>query len=226
MITIRQLNLSGLDRLELEAKLEAFAHQLLTDPAREDNNVFPLDDVAKQFFTRGIRQSEPVDDNLSRLFCSKTVAVMYKHIGLLSKEVDTIRVFPKHFGRKYDNLMRYEGGKLGQEVDISFEPKTLRGITSALLHLPKSAWGALTGYERAVAILQNAARCWVAKRRAQLAREAKARDAQSKRPQPPLGEIRSRFTELSSAPVGLAVDYEYEHADFVAEDQLLADTII
>ena len=223
VITIRQLNLSGLDRLELEAKLEAFSHLLLTDPTREDNHVFPLEDVAKKFFTQGIRQSKPVVDDLSRLFCSKTVAVLYKHIGLLSKTVDANSVFPKHFGQQYDKLMKYDGGKLGKEVDISFEPKALRNVTSALLHLPKSAWGALTGYERAVAILQNAARRWVAKRRIRLEREKKEADLQGKRPLPPVGELRARFANLSSVQVELAADYEYAHADYVEDNRRFAD---
>eukprot|EP00966_Prymnesium_polylepis_P041620 966148-Prymnesium_polylepis.1 len=41
------------------------------------------------------------------------------------------QVFPKHYCRKYDAMMTYQmGATYGPEVDISFEPKQLRKVTT------------------------------------------------------------------------------------------------
>ena len=68
-----------------------------------------------------------VTDDLDTLFCSKTVAVCYKHAGLLPSSTDAADIFPKHFSAPFDGHMNYQlGARLGPHVDISFEPPALR----------------------------------------------------------------------------------------------------
>lgn len=224
VLTLRQLNLAGADRAAIEAKMESFAYMLLTDPTRVDNEIFPLGDVVGKLFKPGITQEHDVVDDLSSLFCSKTVAVCYKHVGLLARNVDANAVLPKHFGRSRDKTMDYRlGAKLGVEVDISFEPKAMRKVTSALLKLPKFAWGALSGQERAAAVLQQAARQWVARRRMRLARERAAAEqaaleeavARGDAPKLEVSQqvLRARFADLSHEAAELVAPYEYAGAD-------------
>ena len=70
-IALRQLNVSSVDRLKIESKLEMFAFKLLTDPGRVDNETFPLANVVPHALYRSIWSDHEVVDDLSTLFCSK-----------------------------------------------------------------------------------------------------------------------------------------------------------
>ena len=109
-----------------------------------DNELFPIENVVPTWF-RHLRTSNlakgqaDVADDLSALFCSKAVAVILKHAGLLPKNVDADMVFPKHYSRRFDGVMKYQmGASFGPEVDISFEPKELRKFTKALLGVTRT----------------------------------------------------------------------------------------
>ncbi|KAL1528331.1 hypothetical protein AB1Y20_009685 [Prymnesium parvum] len=155
------------DRREVETSIECFViDRLINDPTRVDNELFPFRRVLPSYFrhlrTSNLRKRSPVIDDLSSLFCSKAVAVILKHAGLLSRNVDANMVFPKHFSRPYDSVMKYQqGASYGEEIDISFEPKPIRKFSQALLSVTR-----LHGRRRrdaAVRLIQAAARGWKAR---------------------------------------------------------------
>ena len=93
------------------------------------NSTFPLIEVLPGWFEQfGLsrERNEAVEDDMNKLFCSKTIAVCYKKVGLLSQGMDTSGIFPKHWSQPHDPFMGYlEGAHLGREIDISFESSPL-----------------------------------------------------------------------------------------------------
>ena len=203
MLALRQLNLAGRDRILIETKLERFVHRLLTDPSRVDNDIFPLSTVLPFAVHRSLRSSSEVVDDLSQLFCSKTVAVCYKHVGLLSKGVNANGVFPKHFGHSRDRTMDYHDASLGEEIEITFEPKALKDLSDRLLVRPlRAAVSLFSPHERYAALIQRCVRRWRAYKLLLQRKEAAALEAASTFSgfQPYKGERESRtraFAELS-----------------------------
>lgn len=63
-----------------------------------------------------------VEDDLSSLFCSKLVAAVYKHVGLIRRDRAAGDFLPKHFSQEFDSYIDLQGGaSLGNEVPISFD---------------------------------------------------------------------------------------------------------
>ncbi len=56
------------------------------------------------------------------LFCSKLIAAVYKHIGLLAPSRASSDFLPKHFSTQYDEYLDLQNGALlGPELPINFE---------------------------------------------------------------------------------------------------------
>ena len=198
-LALRKLILSGNDRIQIESKLEMFVFRLLTDPSRVDNDIFPLSTVIPFAVHRSLRSSEDVVDDLSELFCSKTVAVCFKHVGLLSKNIDANGVFPKHFAHPRDKTMAYSGGRLGPEVEITFEPKALKEFADKLIMMPlRSALARFTPHERSAATIQRCVRRWRASALRRQRQEGAVNGGVRRRGmQSTTLEMRTRFAELS-----------------------------
>merc|ERR1711935_1242568 len=142
LITLRQLQLThNTHRNRIEDNIEEFVDMLLRSGLGGN--------------------AEAVVDNLEELFCSKTVAVCYKSAGLIAPSRDAGMFLPKHFAFDHDKFTDLQrGASLGPEIDISFEPKSMRKFSVALLELanPKAR-----KKKRAAEVLQAAARRWLAR---------------------------------------------------------------
>ena len=165
LITLRQLQLThNTHRSRIEDNIEEFVDMLLRS-GLGSNAAIPFKEVLqaakKQNSAKDINGEEAVVDNLEELFCSKTVAVCYKSAGLIAPNRDAAMFLPKHFAADHDKFCKLQrGASLGPEIDISFEPKTMRRFSVALLGLinPKER-----KKKRAAAVLQAAARRWLAR---------------------------------------------------------------
>ena len=108
--------------------------------------------------SKDLNSNEAVVDNLEELFCSKTVAVCYKAAGLIAPQRDASTFLPKHFSIDHDKFVDLQGGaSLGPEIDISFEPKSVRRFTVAFLALANPMDRKKT---RAAEVIQAYARRW------------------------------------------------------------------
>ena len=58
---------------------------------------------------------------MSSLFCSKLVAAVYKHVGLIGRDRMAGDFLPKHFSQECDGYIDLQLGALGPEIPISFE---------------------------------------------------------------------------------------------------------
>ncbi|KAL1529524.1 hypothetical protein AB1Y20_000469 [Prymnesium parvum] len=230
-IALRQLSLPHMDRMFVEAKLEMLAFRLLTDPTRIDNDIFPLSSAAPHALFRSMWSEHDIVDDLSSLFCSKTVAILYKHVGLLSPRINANGVFPKHFSHHKDYRMAYINCKLSRELDLSFAPKLLYDISFKLLHQPLSHIKRLVSKEeRATIIVQRCARRWLAlqalkrakdswahKRRHSFAEYDKSFSAK---------EMRMRFNDASKQPAELVqpvVDESEAHPDDIEDEDAVSN---
>mmetsp|Transcript_4984 Transcript_4984/g.11069 ORF Transcript_4984/g.11069 Transcript_4984/m.11069 type:complete len:417 (+) Transcript_4984:19-1269(+) len=155
IFTYRKLHFEGSGAVARKQILQ-FVDQLITEG--RGSGQFPVADVIPgwlgQIVSNKIQMnSVAIDDDLERLFCSKTVAVCYKAAGVLKASVDTNSVFPKHFSCKYDEFMQYQGGaRLGREIDLSFEPSVrVRAVTRNFLRatLPSKRFAAALRIQRA-----------------------------------------------------------------------------
>ena len=73
-------------------------------------------------FLSHLRGSKEIEDDLSSLFCSKLVAAVYKHVGLIGPDRTLGDFLPKHFSSQYDSYVDMQNGaKLGPEITISFD---------------------------------------------------------------------------------------------------------
>jgi hypothetical protein len=187
-IVLRSLNIPHADRRKQEEALERFFDTLFREHLGSNAGV-PLGQVARaarrQFLD--FRQHDgalPVYDDLTRLFCSKTVAVAYKSIGLLSAARDASDFLPKHFSSRFARFLDLQrGAELGPEMTVTFEPRSLRTAVSALLSLSGFDFLSGSGAQRNGAQrIQRAARRLVARRAvARLRRGEAGRGAIEKR---------------------------------------------
>jgi len=209
-----------------------FAFKLLTDPSRVDNDIFPLGAAAPHALFRSMWSEEEVQDDLNNLFCSKTVAVCYKHVGLLSKKINANGVFPKHFGHKKDYRLAYVNAKLSYEVEISFAPKLIFDLKDKLLAQPYNELKKMVNpAERSTMVVQRCARRWLARRTLlKRQKEAAELDAEllggTKRygpGGPTAREMRRRFSELSRIHAELLegiVDEAEAHPDDITDEEM------
>jgi len=181
LITLRQLQIKGGKRSRIEDSMEEFVDMLLRS-GLGSNAAVPFKEVLraakKSWGGASARESSgdpdtpkggAVVDNLENLFCSKTIAVCYKSVGLIAPNRDASLFLPKHFSTRFDSFTDLQNdASLGPEIDISFEPKTIRKFTVALMDLTNP----LNRRKAAAAkIVQSAARRWQA--RTELARRRK-----------------------------------------------------
>ena len=164
LITLRQLQLpSGVHRTRVEDNIEEFVDMLLRS-GLGSNAAVPFKEIlqaAKKQNDKQDNMDEPVIDDLAELFCSKTVAVCYKSAGLIAPSRDAAMFLPKHFSYDFDKFTDLQrGASLGPEIDISFEPKSMRKFTTTLLELTNPAQ---RKKKRAAELLQRAARRFLAR---------------------------------------------------------------
>merc|ERR1711935_1242607 len=164
LITLRQLQLThNTHRNRIEDNIEEFVDMLLRS-GLGSNAAIPFKEVlqaAKKQNSKKDLNADAEVDNLEELFCSKTVVVCYKSAGLIAPSRDAGMFLPKHFAFDHDKFTDLQrGAGLGPEIDISFEPKSMRKFSVALLELanPKAR-----KKKRAAEVLQAAARRWLAR---------------------------------------------------------------
>ena len=170
-IAWRSLKVPRAHREQIEDRMEAFVHRLLNDPARHDNQAMPLKSVLPavrhqlNVLGRGVRHARhEVVEDLSALFCSKTVAVCYKAAGLLHKTRHASDFLPKHWSADFDYMLQLRGGAvLAPEVAPPSSRSSSAASSSASSPSPTS--GASTATARRV-LLQRAARRLLALREA------------------------------------------------------------
>jgi len=127
-IVLRPLVLRGGERARKEAELEEYVRELFINN-RGSNTIVPVGEVLsaarKQVFF--LSDTDDKEDDLDVLFCSKTIAVCYKRIGLIPLRRRAADILPKHFSREHERFLALQGGaKLGPEFAVSFEPHILR----------------------------------------------------------------------------------------------------
>ena len=164
LITLRQLQLPhATHRNSVEDNIEEFVDMLLRS-GLGSNAAVPFKEIlqaAKKQNEKEATTDEPVIDDLEELFCSKTVAVCYKSAGLIAPNRDAGMFLPKHFAADHDKFSDLQrGATLGPEIDISFEPKSIRKFTLAMLDLTNPA---KRKKKRAAELLQRAGRRFLAR---------------------------------------------------------------
>jgi len=164
LITLRQLQLPhATNRNKIEDNIEEFVDMLLRS-GLGSNAAVPFKEIlqaAKKQNEKEVNKDEPVIDDLEELFCSKTVAVCYKSAGLIAPSRDAGMFLPKHFAADHDKFSDLQrGASLGPEIDISFEPKSIRKFTLAMLDLTNPA---KRKKKRAAELLQRAVRRFLAR---------------------------------------------------------------
>ena len=97
----------------------------------------------------------------------------YKSAGIIAASCDASMFLPTHFSAESESFLELQrGASLGPEIDISFEPKSMRKFTTTLLELTNPAQ---RKKKRAAELLQRAARRFLARaelRKRRLAGEA------------------------------------------------------
>lgn len=163
LITLRQLHLANsTDRNRIENNIEDFVDMLLRS-GLGTNEALPFDEVLQAAKKQNSAKNlgGVVVDNLEQLFCSKTVAVCYKSAGLIAASRDAAMFLPMHFATDRDAFCDLQrGASLGPEIDISFEPKSIRKFTLAMLDLTNPA---KRKKKRAAELLQRAVRRFLAR---------------------------------------------------------------
>ena len=170
-IAWRSLKVPRAHREQIEDRMEAFVHRLLNDPARHDNQAMPLKSVLPavrhqlNVLGRGVRHARhEVIEDLSALFCSKTVAVCYKAAGLLHKTRHASDFLPKHWSADFDYMLQLRGSAvLAPEVVLTFESELQRGLLLRFLALADLG---RVDRDRSARVLQRAARRLLALREA------------------------------------------------------------
>lgn len=126
------------------------------------NIAVPLEQVTRAGLRqwRKVEEKEPVIDDLTTLFCSKTVAVVYKSVGIIDHRRDASDFLPKHLTWLYADILDLKlGAALGPEIRVTFESAAMRTAVSALLAI--SGIDYLSGQSRqrhAALAIQMAAR--------------------------------------------------------------------
>ena len=124
-ICIRRLKTPG-PRIEMQAQVEGFVKSVLGDspPSIEEMVMAVLKQgpALNTFLSKLRGNSSEVEDDLSSLFCSKLVAAVYKHVGLIRRDRAAGDFLPKHFSQEFDGYIDLQGGaSLSNEVPISFD---------------------------------------------------------------------------------------------------------
>ena len=123
-IVIRRLKTKE-PRSEMQQQVESFVKSVLGQkpPSVEEMVMAVLKQgPALNEFLSHLRGSKEIEDDLSSLFCSKLVAAVYKHVGLIGPDRTLGDFLPKHFSSQYDSYVDMQNGaKLGPEITISFD---------------------------------------------------------------------------------------------------------
>jgi hypothetical protein len=123
-IVIRRLKTNE-PRSEMQQQVESFVKSVLGQkpPSIEEMVMAVLKQgPALNAFLSHLRGSKEIEDDLSSLFCSKLVAAVYKHVGLIGPDRTLGDFLPKHFSSQFDSYVDMQGGaKLGPEITISFD---------------------------------------------------------------------------------------------------------
>lgn len=123
-IVIRRLKTKE-PRSEMQQQVESFVKSVLGQkpPSVEEMVMAVLKQgPALNAFLSHLRGSKEIEDDLSSLFCSKLVAAVYKHVGLIGPDRTLGDFLPKHFSSQYDSYVDMQNGaKLGPEITISFD---------------------------------------------------------------------------------------------------------
>ena len=123
-IVIRRLKTKE-PRSEMQQQVESFVKSVLGQkpPSIEEMVMAVLKQgPALNAFLSHLRGSKEIEDDLSSLFCSKLVAAVYKHVGLIGPDRTLGDFLPKHFSAQFDGYVDLQGGaKLGPEITISFD---------------------------------------------------------------------------------------------------------
>jgi len=171
-VVLRQLNVPPEMRRRMEAQIERYA-LMLFQSGYGQNRAIPVDEVVKAARRQLVpsswfRRTQAKEDDLTRLFCSKTVTVIYKSAGLIDVKRSASNFLPKHYSLEHQEFLELQkGAALGPELPISFESASVRAPVVALLKTA-GASGYYTDQIEAAAIKLQAAF-----RRKQARREAK-----------------------------------------------------
>ena len=140
-VAVRQLDFGpGVDRKEMEDKMESFIHQLIDTIGRAEytmrdgtkkkaglgeglgNTSFPLAEGVSAFFKQLVaelnvpsctsrrNQGVAVKDDLKTLFCSKFVAACFKSVGLIAPHRNAADFTPKAFAPEGDAFLDLQHG--------------------------------------------------------------------------------------------------------------------
>ena len=128
LIVLRRL-LPGVSRDELQLELQHYVRGLLGQrpPSIKEMvlAVLKQETLLSGFVSKlrgGNADPDEHEDDLSTTFCSKLVAVVYKHAGLIAPYRDSSEFLPKHFSQPFDAYVDLQrGALLGPEIPIDFE---------------------------------------------------------------------------------------------------------
>jgi len=115
------------DRLILESRIESFVAALF-ERSLGSNHMVPFNQVLKAArktligFGSSVSQTKAVYvDDLQTLFCSKTIAVVYKAVGILAPNRKSADFLPKHYAASKDKWLDLQhGSRLGPETPLQF----------------------------------------------------------------------------------------------------------
>ena len=196
-IVIRNLRL-GRHRERQEDLMEEFVDMLFREQLG-GNHAVPFEQVtraARRQFKKRVA-NEAVIDDLTTLFCSKTVAVAYKSIGILDQNRDAADFLPKHFSYIYDDFLDLRlGASLGPEVRITFESPAVRTAFTALLSLSGIDYlsGRMSRHRAAMCIQKSARRRIATRERERRSTENAESQGTLSRGRAALGQMLARRT--------------------------------
>lgn len=133
-IVLRKLKL-GRYRERKEDQMEEFVDMLFREQLGRNTGV-PFAEVTRAARRQHQKHEAPeaVIDDLTTLFCSKTVAVVFKSIGIISERRDASDFLPKHFSwAHYPFLDLRLGADLGPELRVTFESEAVRSAVATFL---------------------------------------------------------------------------------------------
>ena len=130
VICLRRL-LPGQDRAEMQKKIELFVRNVLgrSPPSINEMVMAVLKQAAvvprlpgSSSSSSSNESADDVVDSLETMFCSKLIAAIFKHVGLLAPHRASADFLPKHFSAPYDGYLDLQKGAiLGPELPINFE---------------------------------------------------------------------------------------------------------
>jgi len=140
-VCIRHLLVKGphATRTAIEERLEAFVF-MLADKNFGTNTKISMRVMLKNFRGQNLAEAshspsrEVYEDDLTELFCSKTVAVAYKAAGLLAADRKAHMFVPKHFSSPYNEHLGLIDARLSPERRVTFESRRLKDAVANVLH--------------------------------------------------------------------------------------------